>query len=94
MVLSPVMCAEPEIPGMIASYSPTVVSSSTVPVNVLPMKLSWTKGSPMPRSPLAARWARRAEVPVPHGERSIISPAITHPRASLPASIASPVHIQ
>ena len=44
---------------------------STRPSNKVPMMLSCTKSSPTFRRPLATRCAMRAEVPVPHGLRSI-----------------------
>jgi hypothetical protein len=46
-------------------------AASTRPSNSEPMMLSCTKSSPILSRPLPASCAMRAEVPVPHGERSI-----------------------
>jgi hypothetical protein len=43
MVLSPVMCAQPSMLGMMASRLPTVAGASMRPWNRLPMMLSWSK---------------------------------------------------
>ena len=66
----PVIQARPVISGITAGRPATVVSSTTRPVKRVPMTDSLTNGSPAASSPRACSWARRALVPVPHGERS------------------------
>src|SRR4030095_12232165 len=69
----PVIQARPGIAGAIAGVPATSVSAAMRPVKSVPMMDSWPNAPPTPSSPRAWRLARRAEVPVPHGERS--SPA-------------------
>ena len=71
IVLSPVRRAQPATLGTIAACSPTAAALSTRPSNRLPMMLSCTNSSPIASRPRAASCAMRAEVPVPHGLRSI-----------------------
>ena len=66
------MYPEPVISGMIASKSANFLSSTILPLNKVPKILSYTNGSPGLSSPLAYNVANLAEVPVPHGERSIL----------------------
>ena len=66
----PVIHARPVISGTIAGRPATVVSSATRPVKRVPITDSLTNGSPIASSPRACSWASRADVPVPHGERS------------------------
>ena len=52
----------------------------------VPITDSWRSGSPSPSSPRACSWAMRADVPVPHGERSSQPGWIdVAPRASAPS---------
>ena len=57
---------------MIASYPANFLSSTILPLNKVPKILSYTNGSPGLSSPLAYNVANFADVPVPHGERSIL----------------------
>ena len=66
----PVIQARPVISGTIAGRPATVVSSATRPVKRVPITDSLTNASPTASSPRACSWASRADVPVPHGERS------------------------
>ena len=66
----PVIHARPVISGTIAGRPATVVSSTTRPVKRVPITDSLTNASPTASSPRACSCASRADVPVPHGERS------------------------
>ena len=66
----PVTHARPVISGTIAGSPPTVVSSTARPVKRVPITDSLTNASPVASAPRACSAAIRAEVPVPHGERS------------------------
>ena len=66
----PVIHAVPARAGTAASTSPTFVSRTMRPVNVVPRTPSCTKSWPSGSSPLAHIAAILAQVPVPQGERS------------------------
>ena len=62
----PVRCALPST----SVTTPSGVSSTTRPVNSLPTMLRWRSGSPVASRPSSWSSASRADVPLPHGERS------------------------
>ena len=63
------------LPVITGSILPAARSSQrNLPVNVLPMMLSWIHASPSASLPSAARQASFALVPVPQGERSYALP--------------------
>jgi hypothetical protein len=66
----PVIQARPVIRGMTAGRSRTVVSSTIEPVKREPMNDSLISSAPTSIWPRVCSCASRAEVPVPHGERS------------------------
>lgn len=66
----PVIQARPVTLGSTAECVPTVVPPISRPVKEVPMKESLRKSWNIGSSPRAWSWAIRAEVPVPHGERS------------------------
>jgi len=66
----PVTQARPVMVGTTAGMPSTVVSLIRRPVNREPMKDSFTKSVSRASSPRAHSSAMRADVPVPHGDRS------------------------
>ena len=58
------------ISGTTAGCPATSVTPTSRPVNRVPITDSFTNGSSSPSSPRANSCAIRADVPVPHGERS------------------------
>ena len=63
--------ARPDMFGRTALCSPTCVMPTMRDKNRLPIVESMVTSSPMPTCPLACMTARRAAVPVPHGDRSM-----------------------
>src|SRR5699024_5778212 len=66
----PVIKALPVTSGIIALKFPTVVSSRTLPTNLVPIILSYVKDSLILSNPLLYNAANLALVPVPQGDLS------------------------
>ena len=62
---------DPLTVGTTAGYWPTCVSATSRPVKIVPRMPSWRNTSPTLNTPRAWSVAMRADVPVPHGERSM-----------------------
>ena len=67
---APVREALPSTSVTTAGRPATSASPTTFARNSVPMMLSWRSSVPRGSSPARSRSARRAEVPLPHGERS------------------------
>ena len=91
VVLVPTIHPRPEMVGNTADRSPTTVVPPTEAVNSLSMSERAVKVEPGCAWPRAARQASRAEVPVPHGERSILPLSTVAPRSSPAEGSSSPV---
>src|SRR5438132_2886999 len=68
---TPVIHAWPAMVGTMPGRPPTVTSAAIVASNREPMIDSWMNPCPSPSCPRACSTASRAEVPVPHGLRSM-----------------------
>ena len=83
----------PEMLGTMAGRPPTDVVPVTATANSLSIKDVATKREPGSARPRAARQASRAEVPVPHGDRSTRPLRTVAPRSRPAPGSSSPVTI-